>query len=159
MTKRYTIVAASQNNVIGNNGKIPWNLPEDLSRFKRLTRGHTVVMGRKTYESIGRPLPARTNVVITSDPDYKSKVPESVVIMRSIEETKNLTGTVFYIGGEAVYREALKFSDVVFLTRIHKTIDGDAFFPSEGLENYQVVAERDMTENGINYSFINMARL
>lgn len=157
MSHKYCIiVAASQNNVIGSQGKIPWNLPEDMSRFKRLTRGHTVVMGRKTYESIGRPLPARNNIVITSDPNFS--VP-GVTVMRSVEETKNVEGKIWYIGGEGIYKEALTFAEIVFLTRVHKTVEGDAFFPAIDLSRYEILAEADLKENDTNFSFINLVRL
>lgn len=112
------IVAAARNGVIGGGNKMLWRVPEDFAHFKRTTMGHPIVMGRKTWESIGRPLPGRRNVVVTRNPDYRA---EGAEVASSLEDAfKRLgdAGTVFVIGGGEIYRQALPMADVVWLTRI-----------------------------------------
>ncbi len=123
------IVAASENNVIGNKGKIPWNLPADLKYFRKLTEGHLVIMGRKTYESIGHPLPRRRNIVISRQEGFKA---EGCEVVKSLEEALKIAegeGEVFVIGGGEIYKQALPLADRVYLTRVHAQIEGEAFFP------------------------------
>ena len=133
------IVAISKNNVIGRDGQLPWHLSDDLKRFKRLTMGHHIVMGRKTYESIGRPLPGRTSVVITRQSDYR---PEGVVVAHDIpaafEVIENETET-FIIGGAEIYRGTLSRVARIYLTTIDVEVAGDAFFPPLARENWTVV--------------------
>jgi dihydrofolate reductase len=124
------IVAMSENRVIGRQGRLPWRLPDDLKRFKELTTGHTVIMGRKTFESIGRPLPQRRNIVASRNPDWAA---EGVEIAHSLDEALVRTAgeaEVFIIGGEQLYRAALPRADRIYLTRVLACIEGDAFFPS-----------------------------
>jgi dihydrofolate reductase len=128
------IAAVSNNNVIGKDNKLPWHLPGDLKRFKELTTGHTIIMGRKTFESIGRPLPSRRNIVVTRNKDYKA---DGVEIIHSIKEALDLVKNedeVFIIGGEEIYKLALPMANKIYLTRINKEYDGDAFFPELGPE-------------------------
>ena len=130
------IAAVSDNNVIGKNNKLPWHLPEDLKRFKEVTSGHTVIMGRKTYESIGRPLPNRVNIVITRNKDFK---PKGVKVVHSIEEALSLASEAgetetFIIGGAEIYKQALPLANKIYLTRINKNYKGDAYFPELGKE-------------------------
>jgi dihydrofolate reductase len=123
------IVAMSDNRVIGRNGTLPWRLSADLRRFKRLTMGHHIIMGRKTYESIGRPLPGRTSVVISRDPDYQ---PRGVFVAHSIGQARELSvgdSEVFFIGGGEIYRQVLPEIDRIYLTQVHAHVDGDTFFP------------------------------
>lgn len=120
------IVAVARNRVIGKEGKLPWHISEDLKRFKRLTTGHTVLMGRKTYESIGRPLPNRRNVVISSVPQagvetYRS-VPEALEALKDQEK-------VFVIGGGQLYGCLLDVADELYLTLVDSDVKGDTFFP------------------------------
>ena len=112
--------------VIGANGKIPWHIPEDIQRFKELTTGHTVLMGRKTFESIGKPLPNRRNIVITSHAiplvETFSTIPTALSALQNEEK-------VFVIGGEKIFQEALLIGDELLLTVVENNVDGDTFFP------------------------------
>ncbi len=147
-----TIIAAiSENNVIGKDGKIPWHISEDLKRFKSLTLGHSVIMGRKTFESLGKPLPERKNIVITHQKNYN---PPEVTVVHSFEEALNLcSGKVFVIGGSSVYREALPHADVLEITRVHKHVDGDVYFPVIG--NEWIEAKHEEKEG---FSFVTYQR-
>lgn len=123
------IVAMAEDRVIGGNGTIPWHLPEDFRFFKKTTMGHAVVMGRKTYESLGKPLPGRHNIVLTR---RKISIP-GVTIVNNLEELKNLeiaTDDIFLIGGEEIYRLMLPECDELFITHVFKKVSGDTFFPS-----------------------------
>jgi dihydrofolate reductase len=122
------IVAVSENNVIGRDGKLPWDLPDDLKRFRQLTKGHTVIMGRKTHESIGRPLPDRRNIIITRQSEYMS---DGCEVVHSLDEALALCvdDDAFVIGGGEIYAQALVYAHRIELTRVHTDIEGDAFFP------------------------------
>lgn len=131
------IVAAAKNGVIGSNNQLPWHLPQDLKYFKSVTLGKPVIMGRKTYESIGRPLPGRTNIVVTRSPDWAAG--NGVIVTNSFEsavaEARQLVAgqvqpisEIMVIGGAELYRTALQFADRVYLTRIDIEPKGDAFF-------------------------------
>ena len=122
------IVAKSNNNVIGKNNQLIWHLPADLKHFKTITMGHTVVMGRKTYESMMKPLPGRTNVVITRQDNYH---PERVIIKPSLEDAlKDLEGgEVFIIGGGEIFKQAMALANKLYITEIHANFEGDTFFP------------------------------
>jgi dihydrofolate reductase len=129
------IVAAAENGVIGRQGQLPWQLPADLQHFKSLTLGHPIVMGRRTFESIGRALPGRTNIVVTGQPAWPA--PAGVLVAHSLPEALALAAQqpggeeVCVIGGGEIYRQALPAADVVHLTEVHTTVaDGDAFFPT-----------------------------
>jgi dihydrofolate reductase len=140
------IVAASSNNVIGRNGDLPWRLSADLAHFKRLTMGAAILMGRKTYDSIGRPLPGRKSIVLTRDTAWRAihdaPLPEGLLVADSLDmaievaialaaqtEVQN-ADEVFVIGGGEIYRLALPKADRVYLTRVHTTVKGDATFPA-----------------------------
>lgn len=124
------IVASSINHVIGINNQLPWHLPADLQYFKKLTTGHTILMGRKTFESIGKPLPNRNNVVISRNPAFKS---EGVIVYNNIHTALracDINSDVFIIGGDQIYRQSLQLANTVYRTKVHTYIDhGDAFFP------------------------------
>lgn len=131
------IVAAAKNGVIGRDNKLPWHLPQDLKYFKAITLGKPVIMGRKTYESIGRPLPGRTNIVVTRSKDWSAV--DGVIVTNSFEQAssaaqKALVGAapvsdeVMVIGGAEIYRSALPFVDRIYLTRVAAEPEGDAFF-------------------------------
>jgi len=135
------VVALSENRVIGKNGGLPWHLPLDLRRFKRLTMGHILLMGRKTFASIGRPLPGRRSIVLTRNPAYR---PEGVLTAGSLEDALRLSSPdeeVFVIGGASVFAEAHPLADRLHLTRVHAEIEGDTFFPEEALSGWVTVAE------------------
>ena len=125
------IAAVAENGIIGRQGDLPWRLPADLKRFRRLTTGHAILMGRKTWESIGRPLPGRTSIVLTGRAEYP--LPEGVLRAGSLDEALALVpgeDEVFVIGGEALYAEALPRADRLQLTRVHASPSGDARFPA-----------------------------
>lgn len=137
------IAAMSENGTIGRDNDIPWRLPSDLAHFKRTTIGHTIVMGRKTWESIGKkPLPRRKHVVITRQRDYA--VPPGVEVASSWEEALERVrddGEVFVVGGESVYEVALPVADRVYLTIVHAEIEGDVSFPDTDLADFRLVSE------------------
>lgn len=123
------IAAAAENNALGKDNRMLWHLPDDFKRFKALTTGHHIIMGRKTLESMGRPLPNRTNIVITRQKDYRA---EGCIIAHSLEEALALcpqNDEVYIIGGGEIYRQAIDKADTIELTRVHTTIDADAYFP------------------------------
>ena len=125
------IAALSTNNVIGRNNEVPWRLSTDLKRFKALTMGHHLIMGRKTYESVGRPLPGRINVVITRQPDY---APEDIVVVHSLEEAVRVAAKAgdreaFIAGGAEIYAQSMHRADRMYLTRVHADVEGDTWFP------------------------------
>lgn len=123
------VVAVAENGVIGRGGDLPWHLPADLRHFKRLTRDHTVVMGRRTYGSIGRPLPRRRNIVLSRDPDYR---PAGVDVATSLGTALGMTAPedqIFVIGGAGVFAEALPMASVLHWTRVHAEVEGDVEFP------------------------------
>ena len=128
---RISIIAAvAENGVIGRGGQLPWHLADDLRRFKQLTMGHTVIMGRKTWESIGRPLPGRRMIVISRQADYR---PENVGVAPSLDTAIGIAETsgeneVFVIGGAEIYRLAMLRADRYYLTLVHAEVEGDAFF-------------------------------
>ncbi|WP_241426350.1 dihydrofolate reductase [Geobacter benzoatilyticus] len=125
-----TIIAAmAENRVIGKDGAMPWHIPDDLARFKSITMGHPVIMGRKTFESLGRPLPGRQNIVLTRREGY---APEGVTVARTLDEALELAGAareVFICGGGEVYREVLPLAGRILLTVIHDAYEGDTVFP------------------------------
>jgi dihydrofolate reductase len=155
------VVAADENGVIGAGNALPWHLPDDLKRFKALTLGKPILMGRKTYESIGKPLPGRTNLVLTRRTDLT--LPGCTVV-GSIEQAMNAAGDaeeLAIIGGAQVYAQALPFVDVIHLTRVHAKIQGDAFFPTLAAHEWRerVVAMHPADErHAYAFSFIELER-
>lgn len=151
------ILAMSENRVIGNNNKLPWHLPADLKHFKNLTMGHPILMGRKTYESIGRPLPGRSNIVITHDPNYQAP---GCIVVQSIEDALAAAkdaDEIFIIGGAAIFQEMLSYVQRIYLTLIHQQINGDTFFPALDVNQWKEIEKVDYTEdtnNPYSYSFI-----
>ncbi len=125
------IVATAEKGVIGKDNQLIWHLPEDLKMFRRLTTGHVIIMGRKTFESIGKPLPNRTSIIISRNTDY---LVEGCIVVGSLEEAiekaKEIeTEEAFIIGGAQIYALALDMADTVYLTQVHYNFEGDAFFP------------------------------
>ncbi len=123
------LVAVAENGVIGREGRLPWHLPDDLRRFKRLTTGHAIVMGRRTYESIGRALPGRRSIVLSRDARFASP---GIEIARSLDAALAACAgeeEVFVIGGESLFRKALPKADRIYLTRVHDRPAGDVCFP------------------------------
>ncbi|WP_375767573.1 dihydrofolate reductase [Archangium gephyra] len=135
------IVAMATNRCIGRDNTLPWRLPADLKRFKQLTMGHTLVMGRKTYESIGRPLPGRKTVVVTRQRNY---APEGVQVAHSLEQALELArgdDEAFIAGGADLYRQALAHVRRLYLTRIGQDYEGDTFFPEVDLSGWRLISE------------------
>ncbi|TAE79113.1 MAG: dihydrofolate reductase [Verrucomicrobia bacterium] len=124
--KLVAIVAMTPDRVIGRNGTLPWHLPEDLAFFKRTTSGYPILMGRKTYESIGRPLPKRRNIVLTRDPHWQA---EGVEVIHSTKELPMTDGPLFVIGGAEIYAAFLDKLDELLVSQIHERHPGDTYFP------------------------------
>lgn len=154
------VVATDTNNGIGINNTLPWHLPEDLAHFKRTTSGHPIIMGRKTFDSIGRPLPNRRNIVITRNPDWQHAGVEAV---SSIAEAKALVGEqqAFIIGGGQIFADTLEATDRLIVTRIDKAFDCDAFFPAIDPAKWQETAreEHHSEANGYDYAYITYERI
>ena len=151
------IAAASTNNIIGLNNKLIWDIPRDLKRFKDLNQGHSVIMGRKTFESLPNPLPNRTNIVVTRNTDYNY---DGVIVCKSIEDALShceSDSQPFVIGGGEIYSQTINIVDKIELTRIYKDYEGDAYFPDIPLDKFKLVGEethefKDIKD--IKYSFL-----
>lgn len=148
------IVAVSKNNQIGIDGKLPWHISEDLKYFKKTTQGHTVIMGRKTYESIGCPLPNRTNIVLTRDKNFSA---EGIQTIHSLEEGLQLckNNDVFIIGGGEIYSLFLPYADYLYITLVDKIINGDTSFPPYK-EQFNLISSRlgeTLTEDNHRFTF------
>lgn len=125
------MVARSDNHVIGKNNQLPWRMPADLRYFKQTTMGHYCIMGRKTFESVDNPLPGRTNVIITRQPEYHA---EDCLVVHDLDEAfrqgeAQAQAEIFVLGGAEIYKQALDVVDRIYLTEIKTTVDGDTFFP------------------------------
>ena len=152
------IVAAAENGVIGVKGAIPWRLTEDLRRFRALTTGHPIVMGRKTWDSLPKkPLPGRRNIVVTRDPVWRAEGADAAT---SLDGALRLAGedTVFVIGGAEIYRAALPRATRIELTQIHRTFDGDAHFDFDKSQWRETAREDHATPDGLAYSFVTLER-
>lgn len=147
------IVAYSNNKVIGLNGKMPWNLPGDLKRYKELTMGNAIVMGRKTYESIGRPLEGRLNIVISKTNNYSA---DNLITVCSLSEAVKQAGTkdIFISGGNRVYSEALPYCEKLFVTQIDVDIKGDTFFPTFNESIYDISEDGYFDNEQYPYRFL-----
>lgn len=151
---------ASENRALGKDGKLIYYIPEDLKRFKEITSGHPIIMGRKTFESIGQPLPNRTNIVITRDPEYYA---EGVVVVNSLDEAlsyvqgKPGVDEIFIIGGGQIYQETIGKADKLYLTVIEDNPEADTFFPDYS-DFKKVVFEEGHEINGLKYKFIDLER-
>lgn len=154
------IAALSENRVIGKEGKIPWYLSDDFRRFKERTTGHVIIVGRKTHESIGRPLPSRTNIVITRDPSRA--IPGCVVVdsldaaLAKAHEVES--EEIFVIGGGQIYAEALPKADRLYLTLVHAIMDGDAFFPEYSHIFGKIAEEEEAEEGGYRITYLTLER-
>lgn len=154
------IAAIGKNRELGKDNKLLWNIPEDLKRFKQLTSGHPIIMGRKTFESIGRPLLNRTNIIITRDQDCKK---EGIVIVHSLDDAiekaqlHHKEEEVFIIGGGQIFEQAMPLADRLYLTVIDASFDADTFFPN--YSEFKRVTFREKGEShGYTYEFINIER-
>ena len=154
------IVAMGNNRVIGVDNRMPWHLSADLKRFRRITWGKPILMGRRTHESIGKPLPGRENIVLTTDADYRT---EGCKVVHSPAEALQITRDapeVMVIGGAALYRSFLPLAHRLYLTLIHQDFPGDTFFPDIDWTQWHETAREDVTtdESGLAYSFIDYER-
>lgn len=151
------IVAMSENRTIGRDGDLPWRLPDDLKRFKRLTMGHAIIMGRKTFDSIGRPLPGRTNIVLSRDPAYRADgvdVVDSLDAALSLAAEREGADEAFIIGGAALFDLGLPRADRIYLTAVHANVDGDVFFPAVDFFDWRLVEYlRHARDDKHDYSF------
>jgi dihydrofolate reductase len=159
MTQLSTIVAIANNRVIGINNTLPWHLPEDLKRFRALTTGHHIIMGRKTYESLGRLLPGRITVIVTRNQDYK--VAGALVansLQDAIAQCKG-DDEAFLIGGAELYQDGLKLSDKLYITEIDLDVAGDAHFPDFDRSDWQEMArEAHVSEKGLKFNYVTYQR-
>ncbi|MEQ9490601.1 MAG: dihydrofolate reductase [Alphaproteobacteria bacterium] len=160
------VVAVADNGVIGRDGGLPWHLSADLKHFKACTMGKPMIMGRKTYDSIGRPLPGRTSIVVTRDPDYTAdgatvvqSVEEALAMGRTIAQTSGVA-EVAIAGGAEIYRQTLPICDRIELTRIHLSPDGDAVYPElKDAEWRETGCDEAVSPDGIGYAFITLERI
>ncbi len=146
------IVAVARNGVIGGGNSLLWHISEDLQRFKRITSGHPVIMGRKTFESLGKPLPNRTNVVVTRQSGY---APQGVTVVGSIEEAVALfpaSEEVFITGGGQIYRQAMPLADKLYLTTVEHDYEGDTHFPEWDRSRWRLLS-RERHESGKNFPY------
>jgi len=156
------VVAMTNNRVIGRDNRLPWHLPADLRHFRQVTVGKPILMGRKTYESIGRPLPERTNIVVTRDRCYEAP---GCIVVHSIESALNAAGDceeVMVIGGSDFYRQLLPKADRIYLTLVHAEFEGDARFPEIDERTWREVERMDCAPDEKNpwpYSFIRLERV
>jgi len=157
MSEIVLVVAAAENGVIGRDGKIPWHISEDLKRFKALTMGHTVVMGRKTWDSLPRkPLPGRVNVVVTRQKDWHA---EGAIAASSLgAATAGTSGTLMIIGGAEIYERALPMATRIELTEVHQAFDGDAKFEFDRSGWTETARESHVTPDGLRYSYVTLTR-
>lgn len=160
MTSRLTIIVAiDAHNGIGVHNTLPWYLPEDLAHFKRTTSGHPIIMGRKTFESIGRPLPMRRNIVVTRNPDWCR---DGVETVPSLAAAAKLAGDAeaFIIGGAEIYAAAQQMADRLIVTEIQHSFDCDAFFPPRDLQQWQETSREShhSAANGFDYAFVEYQR-
>lgn len=159
-----TIIAAiAENNALGKNNQLIWHLPADLKRFKKTTLNHVVIMGRKTFESLGKPLPNRTNILITRDKNYKA---EGCVVVNSLKEALETASkedeNPFILGGAEIYKQALPFTDKLDVTFVHHQFEADVFFPEINKTIWKETSREDFKaneNNKYNYSFVTFERI
>ena len=157
------IVAKAQNNIIGKDNKLLWHIPEDLKMFKKLTTGHTIIMGRKTFESLGRVLPNRKHIVFTQNPDFKVN-DENVKVIHSMLEIQEYIESKeenFVIGGAMIYNLLMPYTNKMYITEIHKDFEGDTVFPKINLDIWKEVSRekgKDVKENNLDYDFVKYER-
>lgn len=139
------LVAMDQNRLIGRNNELPWHLPNDLKYFKEVTMGHKIVMGRKTYESIGRPLPGRENIVLSTNPLFH---PEGCQVFHQLDEflsfaNQNKAEEIFVIGGAIIFEKLFDYADRLYITEIQEQFDGDTYFPAFDLNSWKLISSKE----------------
>jgi dihydrofolate reductase len=156
------IVAMSSNRVIGIDNRLPWHLSADLKKFKSITMGSPILMGRKTYESIGRPLPGRTNIVITRNPDYRPSGCEVYNDIESAMVSCRNHNEIFVIGGATFYEAMLPIADSLYLTEVRRVFEGDTFFPEIETDHWLETHREDIHDDpdvSFGYSFVKLERI
>ncbi len=160
MTKITIVVAIAQNKAIGKNNQLLWHLPADLKHFKEITSGHTIIMGRKTYDSIGKPLPNRRNIVITRQalqlPGCEVVPSFNAALALCQNETE-----LYIIGGAQIYKEALPLTDTIYLTEVHQSFEANTFFPEIRPEEWEEILRQNHApdeKNALSYSFVTLRR-
>ena len=152
------VVAASENNAIGKNNQLIWHLPNDLKFFKNTTWGFPVIMGRKSFESVNKPLPGRTNIVITTNPDWKV---ETVIVVKNLKDAiqkaaETNSKQIFIIGGGEIYKQSMDIADSIYITRVHADLEGDTFFPEIDKSKWKLTSNQDFEadeKHAYSYSF------
>ena len=149
------VVAYSSNRAIGLNNQLPWRLPSDLAHFKRSTMGQPIIMGRNTWESLGRPLPGRANLVISRNADYKAP---GAQVFTSVDDALEACGdapSICVIGGAQIFKQAMPLADEIIATEVHADVPGDVFFPPLPAEEWEEMQrDRQPEENGYNFDFV-----
>ena len=161
MTHLSLIVAMDENRLIGSDNQLPWRLPADLAFFKRTTMGKPIIMGRKTYDSIGRPLPGRRNIVITRDPEFSAEGCEIVHTIEAALEGCSDHDELMLIGGATLYEQTLDQVSSMYITRIHHGFSGDTWFPEFDVSNWKIAEQQDFdadADNPFSYSFVKYVR-
>jgi len=149
-----------ENRLIGSNNDLPWHLPADLKHVKQLTTGHSIILGRKNYESIGKPLPNRNNIVISGNPDYHAP---GCVVVNSIDAAIQAAegDDIFIFGGARIYEQMFNLAERIYLTLVHATFDGDTWFPDYTTGDWKDIERTDFpadTKNPYDYSFITLEK-
>lgn len=156
------IAAVSENNALGKDNKLLWHLPADLKRLKELTMGHHLIMGRKTFESLGKPLPGRPHVVISRSTDF---IHEGVTVVDSLEKAFNVASSdekPFVFGGADIYKQALPHAQLIYLTRVHAIFEGDVYFPEIDFNEWELISKIDFEpdeKNKFHYSYEEYKRI
>jgi len=154
------IAAVDQNLAIGKDGGIPWDIKEDLKFFREKTQNSAIIMGRATFDSIGRPLPNRKNIVMTRSPQDREGVTEVTSVEDAIDEAKIFSQTINIIGGEYIYKEFLPIATKLIITEVGLNINSpDAYFPQWSTEEWKEVSRTDSSENGIKFSFVEYLKI
>lgn len=152
------VVAKASNNVIGAKNNLIWHLPNDLKHFKNLTSGHPIIMGRKTYESLGKPLPNRTNIVITRDSNWTTDgIVKENSLEKAIDSALKIDEDIYIIGGGNIYKQAMEFTDILYITEVHHEFDGDTYFPEIDTDDWEEIERENFKKDEKHpfaYSFV-----
>ena len=156
------IVAMDRNRVIGKNDNLPWHISSDLQNFKKITMGNPIVMGRKTHESIGRPLPGRENIILTRDRNYQV---EGCIVLQSLDDVFEHckdTDEIMITGGSEIYQQSLEYASRLYLTEVHTEVEGDTFFPEFDRSEWKEISRENFKadeKNEFDYSFVILERI
>ena len=153
------IVARSRNHVIGKDNQMPWKISADLQFFKKVTMGFPIIMGRKTWESIGRPLPGRRNIVVSRNSDYQANGAELVSSLEEALQSLRDFERVFVIGGQQLFNQAFPLADQLFITEIELEVEGDTFFEVPDPQNWKIVEKTKASEGDIQFSYVTLTRI